>query len=115
MVDADGARRSPGGRRRQGATLGQFTPYQVLIIASMIEREAKVDEDRPKIARVIYNRLFLGMPLQIDATLLLRQQDRSRRRSTSCSRSTRRTTPTCTPACRRRRSPTPAGRRSRPR
>jgi peptidoglycan lytic transglycosylase G len=44
-------------------------PYQVLIIASMIEREAKVDEDRPKIARVIYNRLYLGMPLQIDATL----------------------------------------------
>jgi len=41
----------------------------VLIIASMIEREAKVDEDRAKIGRVIYNRLFLGMPLQIDATL----------------------------------------------
>ena len=46
-----------------------FSPYKVLIIASMIEREAKVDEDRAKIARVIYNRLELGMPLQIDATL----------------------------------------------
>ena len=34
--------------------------YQVLIVASMIEREAKVDEDRPKIARVILNRLALG-------------------------------------------------------
>jgi len=46
-----------------------LTPYQILIVASMIEKEAKFDEDRPKIARVIYNRLELGMPLQIDATL----------------------------------------------
>ena len=49
------------------------TPYEVLVIASMIEREAKVDEDRAKIARVIYNRLALGMPLQIDATLFYGQ------------------------------------------
>ena len=34
-----------------------LSPYKVLIIASMIEREAKVDADRAKIARVIYNRL----------------------------------------------------------
>jgi UPF0755 protein len=46
-----------------------ISPYDVLIIASMIEKEAKLDVDRPKIARVIYNRLFLGMNLQIDATL----------------------------------------------
>lgn len=45
------------------------TPYQVLIIASMIEREAKLDVDRPKIARVIYNRLAKGMRLEIDATV----------------------------------------------
>jgi UPF0755 protein len=50
-----------------------LTAYQVLIVASMIEKEAKVDEDRPKIARVILNRLALGMPLQIDATLLYGQ------------------------------------------
>lgn len=48
-------------------------PYDVLIVASMIEKEAKIDADRPKIARVIYNRLFIGMPLQIDATLLYGQ------------------------------------------
>jgi UPF0755 protein len=48
-------------------------PYDILIIASMIEEEAKLAEDRPKIARVIYNRLALGMPLQIDATLLYGQ------------------------------------------
>ncbi|NDF40614.1 MAG: endolytic transglycosylase MltG, partial [Actinobacteria bacterium] len=46
-----------------------YSPYKVLIVASMIEREAKIDEDRAKIARVIYNRLEAGMPLQIDATL----------------------------------------------
>ena len=53
----------------QGARALDISPYEVLIVASMIEREAKFDVDRPKIARVIYNRLALGMPLQIDATL----------------------------------------------
>lgn len=46
-----------------------MTPYQVLIVASLIEREARVPEDRAKIARVIYNRIYLGMPLGIDAAL----------------------------------------------
>ena len=44
-------------------------PYGILTIASLIEREAKTDEDRAKIARVIYNRLAKDMPLGIDATL----------------------------------------------
>ena len=54
-----------------------MTPYEALIIASMIEREAKVPEDRAKIARVIYNRIGLSRLdpetptlLQIDATVL---------------------------------------------
>lgn len=47
-----------------------YSPYQVLIVASMIEKEAKVEEDRAKIARVIYNRLAARMNLEIDATLL---------------------------------------------
>jgi UPF0755 protein len=46
-----------------------LNPYQVLIVASMIEREAKVDVDRPKIAAVIYNRLAAGKRLEIDATV----------------------------------------------
>ena len=46
-----------------------LTPYDVLIIASMIEREAVVDKDRKLVAAVIYNRLSQGMPLQIDATI----------------------------------------------
>jgi len=50
-----------------------LTPYEVLTIASIIEREAKVPEDRAKISRVIYNRLSLGMPLEIDATLFYKQ------------------------------------------
>lgn len=45
------------------------TPYQLLIVASMVEREAQVPGDRPKIAAVIYNRLAQGMPLGIDASL----------------------------------------------
>jgi UPF0755 protein len=46
--------------------------YDVLIIASMIEREALVPKDRRLISAVIYNRLRRGMPLGIDATLRYR-------------------------------------------
>ena len=49
-----------------------ITPYEALIVASLIEAEAKVPEDRAKIARVIYNRLAEGMTLGIDATVALR-------------------------------------------
>ena len=47
-----------------------MTPEQVVNIASMIEREARVPRDRPLIAAVIDNRLKAGIPLGIDATLL---------------------------------------------
>jgi UPF0755 protein len=46
-----------------------LTRYDVLIIASLIEREAQLDRERPLIASVIYNRLKAGTPLGIDATL----------------------------------------------
>ncbi|HWY18999.1 MAG TPA: endolytic transglycosylase MltG [Solirubrobacteraceae bacterium] len=45
------------------------TPYQLLIVASMIEREAQLPGDRAKVAAVVYNRLRLNMALGIDATL----------------------------------------------
>ncbi len=43
--------------------------YDVLKIASMIEREVQIDEERPLVAEVIYNRLKAGTPLGIDATI----------------------------------------------
>jgi peptidoglycan lytic transglycosylase G len=46
-----------------------LTPYDVLIIASMIEREVIVPRERRLVAAVVYNRLHLRMPLGIDATL----------------------------------------------
>jgi UPF0755 protein len=46
-----------------------LTPYDVLKIASMIEKEAAVASERPLVAAVIYNRLHAKMALQIDATL----------------------------------------------
>jgi uncharacterized YceG family protein len=46
-----------------------LTRYDVLIIASMIEREIQVDKERPLAAAVIYNRLSRGEPLGIDATI----------------------------------------------
>lgn len=46
-----------------------LTPYDVLIIASMIEKEAAVPEERRLVSAVIYNRLRAGMPLGIDATI----------------------------------------------
>jgi UPF0755 protein len=46
-----------------------LTPYDVLTIASMIEREAVVPSERKLIAAVIYNRLHAHMPLGIDATI----------------------------------------------
>ncbi len=46
------------------------SPYELLIIASLIEEEARVPGDQAKISRVIHNRLEQGMKLEIDATVL---------------------------------------------
>jgi UPF0755 protein len=46
-----------------------LTPYQAVIVASLIEREARVPDDRGKVSRVIHNRLKAPMLLQIDATI----------------------------------------------
>lgn len=47
-----------------------LTFHQHIIMASLIEREARVDADRPLIASVMFNRIKKGMPLQIDASVL---------------------------------------------
>lgn len=46
-----------------------LSPYEVVVVASMVEAEAKLDKERRKIASVIHNRLAAGMPLEIDATV----------------------------------------------
>jgi UPF0755 protein len=45
------------------------TPYEMVVIASLVEREARVPQDRGKISRVIHNRLEQGIKLDIDATV----------------------------------------------
>jgi UPF0755 protein len=52
-----------------------LSAYEVIIVASMVEAEAKTDADRPKIARVIYNRLRKQQSLDIDATCLYGAQN----------------------------------------
>jgi len=46
-----------------------LTDQETIILASLVEREAKADTDRPMVASVIYNRIGIGMKLDIDATL----------------------------------------------
>jgi UPF0755 protein len=58
-----------GGAQIAASRALHVTPYQLLIVASMVEREAVIPSDRPKIAAVIYNRLAAGMYLGIDATI----------------------------------------------
>lgn len=50
------------------ADLG-VSPYEIVIIASLIEKEARLPEDRARVAAVIYNRLAKDMSLGIDATV----------------------------------------------
>lgn len=47
----------------------KLSPYDVVIIASIVEAETPLDEDRPKVARAVLNRLAKGMPLQLDSTV----------------------------------------------
>jgi uncharacterized YceG family protein len=46
-----------------------LTTFDVVTIASMVEREAQLDRERPLVAAVVYNRLREGQPLAIDATV----------------------------------------------
>jgi peptidoglycan lytic transglycosylase G len=61
-------------RRTAGLDFGyarskNLTVHDVVTIASMVEEEAQLDDERPLIAAVIYNRLREGIPLGIDATV----------------------------------------------
>jgi peptidoglycan lytic transglycosylase G len=57
-----------GGLNMSYAKSKNLTVYDVLTIASMIDKEVMVASERPLVAAVIYNRLSKGMPLGIDAT-----------------------------------------------
>jgi UPF0755 protein len=48
--------------------IGQ-SPHDVMTVASLVQAEARFDRDFPKVARVVYNRLREGMPLQFDSTV----------------------------------------------
>jgi UPF0755 protein len=52
----------------QAKRLGLSLP-QIVTLASLVEREAKADDERPLMAGVYYNRLHVGMPLEVDATI----------------------------------------------
>lgn len=53
----------------EGAQELGLTPYEVVIVASLIEREVKFDDEYGQVARVVYNRLDQGIPLGIDAAI----------------------------------------------
>lgn len=67
MVDALNKAFTPAMLQRAHAD--GMSVYQVLTLASIVEREAKVESERPIIASVYLNRLKIGMPLQADPTV----------------------------------------------
>ena len=58
------------------AKLRDLSPYEALIIASIVQAEGFDERDFGKVATVIFNRLRLGMPLQMDSTILYALKER---------------------------------------
>ncbi|WP_328766441.1 endolytic transglycosylase MltG [Streptomyces sp. NBC_00286] len=58
-----------GGTVTAGAEQNAMNVYQTVTVASMVQAEADTKADMGKVARVIYNRLARGMPLQMDSTI----------------------------------------------
>ena len=58
------------------AKLLGLTPYDALIISSIVQSEGFDEQEFRKVARVIYNRLEIGMPLQLDSTVLYALKER---------------------------------------
>jgi UPF0755 protein len=46
------------------------SPHDIVTVASLVETEAKLAEERPVVASVIYNRLRAGVPLGVDSTVI---------------------------------------------
>ena len=69
MVDRFDATAARVGLAAGAQALG-YTPYQVIIIASIVEKEGVLTKNMGPVARVVYNRLGKNMPLQMDSTVL---------------------------------------------
>ena len=69
MVDMYKAKIDTSGLSKRAADV-DLDPYQLLIVASLVERETQRVEERPKVARVIYNRLERNFFLGVDAAIL---------------------------------------------
>ena len=65
----DGQAGAAGLSTSSAAAVG-LTPYEVVIVASIVEKEGYYPVNMPKVARVVYNRLARDMPLQMDSTVL---------------------------------------------
>ena len=69
MIDRFDTRGRPLGLTAGSAALG-LTPYQVITVASIVEKEGVIAKNLGPVARVILNRLHKDMPLQMDSTVL---------------------------------------------
>jgi len=69
MVDRFDAEAASLHLDRAAASLG-FTAAKLVIVASIVEKEGYIEKNMGKVARVVYNRLAAGRPLQMDSTVL---------------------------------------------
>ena len=69
MVDRFEQSATSLGLEQKARALGR-TPYDIVKVASLIEREVRFDDELPKVAQVVYNRLEQGETLGIDAAIL---------------------------------------------